>query len=223
MADPYLETAQEFIDFINQQVGMYTDSLSGFSNNKIIVERQIMRIRKSYPSVDEKGNKVMMSTSYEDPSKPDIIQFRILKATDFIAENSPSGAHEQQHSRAILIFIYTFWEEEIRQRLADIKGIEKNLVRSEIMNDLRLLRHSILHEKGVLSKEKRDKLVKLKDFFSSNSPLIMSYDVMQKVFVLAKQDIFRLVTEFMGNTSVKPEEIKDIAIQFGSRTPKKPS
>lgn len=219
--DPFLETAQEFIDFVNRQVGMYTDALSGFEKNKIEVERQVMRIRRNYPAVDENGNKVTMSVSFEDPSKPDVIQFRILRASDFISENSPGGAHEQQHGMASLIFIYTYWEDETRQRLADIKGIEKNEIRSEGMNDFRHLRHAILHEKGLLTKEKHSKLTKLAGIFQPDAPLRMPQEVMHKIFVLAKQEIGKLIIAHMGqeNGPVKPEDLKDIAIKFGS--PKK--
>jgi len=35
-----LPTLRRFIDFVNQQVGVYSDCLSGFQGNKVRIERQ---------------------------------------------------------------------------------------------------------------------------------------------------------------------------------------
>jgi len=220
--DAFISTAREFIEFINQQVGMYTDACSGFAGNKTIVERQVMRISRAVGSrINKMGNEIIMRASLEDPSQPDVIHQRIIKASDYIAENSKDGSHEQQHARSIIVFLYTYWEDEIRPRLAKAKGIERNQLISDIMGDLRIIRQAILHTKSMLCVEDHKKLKILSDLFPSDSLLLISYDKMHKIFVLAKQEIGRLMLEHMGqeNGPVRPENIQDIAIQTTGSDP----
>jgi hypothetical protein len=65
-------------------------------------------------SVAEQGLSVVVWASYEDPTKPDVIHNRIIRAKDYIAVNAEGGSNEQQHTKVIIIFLYTVWEDEIR-------------------------------------------------------------------------------------------------------------
>jgi hypothetical protein len=78
--------------------------------------------------------------SYTDPTKPDIIHNQIIRSDEYLEANRPGGRNEQQHSRAILIFLFTYWEAEIRPRLARAKGVAPNDIQSDIMGDLILQR-----------------------------------------------------------------------------------
>lgn len=215
MEDSFTTTIREYIDFVNLQVGMYTDACSGFSKNKSIVERQVARVLKaSGIKTDDTGQKIIVSTSFEDPSQPDIIHHRILRASDYLSNNSEGGTNEQQHVRAIIIFLYTYWDDETRLRLAKSKNVDKNSILSDVMGDIRIIRNTILHDKGILKNEDKKKLKKL-DFFPADAPIFVSNEIMHKIFVLIKQDICKLMLEHTGQTNspVKPEDIKDIAIQ----------
>jgi len=213
--DTFIVTLREYIDFVNQQVGMYTDACSGFAGNKTIVERQVMRISRAVGSkIDNNGNRIIMRASLEDSSQPDVIHQRIIRAADYIAENSEGGSHEQQHARSIIVFLYTYWEDEIRPRLAKAKGIKTNQIISDIMGDLRILRHTILHTKAILQVQKHRKLKKLADLFSTEVPLLVSHEKMHKIFILIKQDASRFMLEHIGqeNGPIHPEDIRDVAI-----------
>ncbi len=214
--DAFIIILREYIDFVNQQVGMYTDACSGFAGNKTIVERQVMRISRAMGSkIDNNGNRIVMRPSLEDPSQPDVIHQRIIRAVDYIAENSEGGSHEQQHARAIIIFLYTYWENEIRPRLAKAKGVKTNQIMSDIMGDLKIIRHTILHTKAILEMQEHRKLKELADLFSVDVPLLVSHGKMHKIFILIKQDAVRLMLEHIGqeNGPIHPEDIRDVAIQ----------
>lgn len=214
--DIFTVTLREYVDFVNQQVGMYTDACSGFAGNKTIVERQVMRISRAVGSkIDNNGNRIVMRASLEDPSQPDVIHQRIIRAVDYIAENSEGGSHEQQHARSIIIFLYTYWEDEIRPRLAKAKGVKTNQITSDIMGDLRIIRHAILHTKAILQAKGHRKLKKLADLFFADTPLLVSHEKMHKIFILIKQDVGRLILEHIGqeNGPIQPEDIRDVAIQ----------
>jgi len=220
------EVVREYIDFVNEQVGAYMDALAGFAGHHARVSRQIHRTNRpvSTRPPDETGMSTVVWASYEDSSKPDIIHNQIIRSDEYLAANRPGGRNEQQHSRSILIFLYTYWEDEIRPRLARANGVELNDIRSDVMGDLKTLRNVILHSKSVLRPDKHASLRLLGDMFEVDKEIEFSYEGMHRIFVLIKQECARLLFRWLGveDGPVKPEDLKDVAIQFGSERNRKP-
>lgn len=217
MSNTIEEVLREYIDFVNGQVGVYMDALAGFAGHYTRVERQIYRESRPQRShIGENGVPETVWASYEDPTKPDIIHNRIIRSVDYLAANSKGGSNEQQHSRAILLFLFSFWEEEIRPRLAALRNVDINKIQSDIMGDLRILRNAILHSKSILRTDKYRQLKKLFKMFTEDTPIQLSYENMHQIFILIKQDCARMFYEYLGinNPMVKPEEIVDLAIQL---------
>jgi hypothetical protein len=216
VSEAFDDIVREYIDFVNRQVGVYMDALAGFAGHHTRIERQVHRINRPVDShVDNKGQRVVVYASYEDPTQPDIIHNRIIRATDYIAANSKGGSNEQQHSHAVLVFLFTYWEKEIRPRLAASRGVESKKIRSDIMGDLRILRNVILHSKGILRSEKQRELKKLSNMSVVDQPVHVSYEGMHKIFVLIKQDCARMLFEWLDikDAPIQPDEIVDLAIQ----------
>lgn len=216
VGEPFDEVIREYISFVNEQVGTYMDALAGFAGHHTRVERQVHRIlRPSRHHKNEKGEQVVVYASYEDPTKPDVIHNRIIRAADYIAANAPGGSNEQKHARAIVVFLFTYWEDEVRPRLAKAKGVEIKKINSDIMGDLRVLRNVILHSKSILRPDKHKELKKLGGMFAIDKSLHISYEDMHRIFVLIKQDCGRLMFEWLGvkDAPITPEEIRDFAIQ----------
>jgi hypothetical protein len=202
---------------------MYMDALGGFAGHYTKVERQVHRVLRDVAKRrDSTGMTVVTSASYEDPNQPDVVLYRIVRADDYLAANARGGSNEQQHARAIVVFLFAYWEDEIRPRLASAKGVQISEIKSDIMGDLRILRNAILHAKSIIKADEYKRLRKLQDSFQEDQPILLPYDLMQRIFVLTKQDIGRMMLEWLGQTNgpVSPEEIKALAIQFG-RKPKK--
>lgn len=220
MSEAFDDVIREYIDFVNRQVGVYMDALAGFAGHRTRVERQVHRINRPTNSrIDDTGQPVVVWASYEDPTKPDVVHNRIIRASDYIAANSQGGSNEQQHSQAVLVFLFTYWEDEIRPRLATIKGVELQEISSDIMGDLRTLRHTILHTKGIMRSEKHRGLKKLSGMFVVDQPVHVSYENMHQIFVLIKQDCARMLFESLGikDAPIQPDEIVDLAIQKKSK------
>ena len=218
MNEAFENAIREYIAFVNQQVGVYMDALAGFAGHHTRVERQVHRVNRRVKSTaDAKGQNIVVWASYEDPTKPDVIHNRIIRASDYIAANAPGGSNEQQHARAVLVFLYAYWEDEARPRLAASKGAERNAVRSDVMGDLRILRHAILHSNGILAGKQHRRLTKLGDLFRPDQPIHIPYEGMHQIFVRIKQDCARLLFEALGikDAPVQPEEMVDLAIQRG--------
>jgi len=193
------------------------NSIAGFSGAKIQMERQVARIqREQSRKKDSKGDQVISYQSFEDPNSPDVVHSRIVTANQFMQENSQNGINQRQLSYSVIVFIYTYWEDEIRPRLAKTAGIETKNITSEIMGDLRCMRNSILHSKGIFTPEWHRKLVVLKDCFALNEKIDISYELMHQIFVKVKQGCAKLIFEWLG---VDPkdrfdiDQLKDLAIQ----------
>jgi len=217
----YDDVVKEFIDFVNLQVGVYMNSIAGFSGAKMQMERQVARVlRAQSRKKDARGDQVITHQSFEDPQRPDVVHSRIVTAENFIKENSPGGINQRQLSYSVIVFIYTYWEDEIRPRLATAAGENKKSVTSDIMGDLRCIRNSILHTKGVFTPEWHGKLVVLKDCFAVDEQIEISYELMHQIFVKIKQGCAKLIFEWLG---VDPEgrfdidQLKGFAIQKGRK------
>lgn len=219
MAEQYDEVIHEFIDFVNEQSGMYMDALAGFKGHHTKVGRQVHRVLKQSKKRIKNGEPVVVCASYEDPTMPDIVLNRIVRAEDYLAANSEGGSNEQRHARAIVIFLFTFWEDEIRPRLAEASQSTPNEVRSDIMGDLRIIRHAILHAKGCVKASEHRRLKVVGGMFPPNIPIHISYEDMHRLFVLIKQDCARLIYGWLGiaNSPAPPEQLRDFAIQLGKR------
>lgn len=216
MTEAYDDVIREYIDFVNRQVGVYMDALAGFEGHHTRIERQIHRINRPVISgIDKNGPHVVVWASYEDPTQPDIIHNRIIRASDYIAANSKGGSNAQQISQAVLLFLFTYWEDEIRPRLGALKNVGLHEIRSDIMGDLRILRNVILHTKGIIRSDKHKELKKLSDMFFVDQPINISYERMHKIFILIKQDCARMLIEWLGvkNAPTQPEDFVDLAIQ----------
>jgi len=214
-ASAELDVLRGFIDFVNLQVGVYSDCLSSFSGNKVRVERQIARVTRPLSRRFENGQPVITWASVEDPASPDIIHHRIIRATDFLQANSEAGFNEQQICSSIIVFLFAYWDEEIRPQIARIRGVKTDEVRINALGDLRILRMSIVHNGGVLKAADHAKPKVLGVVSKPDAKIAPNHDDMHKIFVAIKQAIAELILEYSGDLpgAPKPDEIVGLAIQ----------
>jgi hypothetical protein len=69
------------------------------------------------------------------------------------ALGTPDGQFSDVLAKAILVSLYSEWDEYFRPRLAESIGVPKNAVRSNIIGDLRLIRNCIVHSQSVVANE----------------------------------------------------------------------
>jgi hypothetical protein len=214
-ASAELEVLRGFIDFVNRQVGVYCDCLAGFEGNKVRIERQIARVNKPVSRKIENGQPVIVWASVEDPSRPDIIHHRIVRADEMVSQNSEAGFNERQICWAIIAFVYSYWDEDIRPKISKIRGVHKDDVKVDAFGDLRILRHCILHDGGTLSIAAHAKLRSMSNLFEAETLIAPTHDEMHKVFVAVKNSVGRLILEYTGGLpgAPHPDQIVDIAIQ----------
>jgi len=206
---------REFMDFVNRQVGVYCDCLSSFRGNKVRIERQIPRVQRPAGRRVDQGRPVIVWASLEDPTSPDIIHHRIVRADEFIAANTEAGFNEQQVCRSIIVFMFAYWDEEVRPRIATIRGVRPNDIMIDEFGDLRILRKCIVHEQGHLPASEHAKLKVLAKLCHPDADISFSHDEMHRLFVHVKQGIARLILQYAGDMPGAPKasDIVGIAIQ----------
>ncbi len=214
-----LDILREFIDFVNQQVGVYCDCLAGFQGNKVRIERQIPRVRRPVGRRIKDGQPVIVWASVEDLARPDILHHRIIRADDFVATNSETGFNERQVCWAIIVFLFAYWDEEIRPKIARVRGVKPNDIKLDVFGDLRILRQNIIHEGGNLSAKEYKKLKLMKDVCVPDHAISPTHDQMHKIFVYTKQAIAALILEYTGHLpgAPKPNELTDVTITYSDR------
>lgn len=209
---PFLRS---FIDFVNRQVGVYCDCLSSFQGNKVRIERQIPRVLRPSGRRIEQGRPVIMWTSVEDPTSPDVIHQRITRADECIAANSEAAFNEQQVCWSIIVFVFAYWDEEIRPAIARVRGVKPNDVRIDELGDLRILRRCIVHEGGLLPVAEHAKLKVMANLCKPDQKITFTHDQMHKLFIQVKQGIGRLILTYTGGLPGSPHasEITEVAVQ----------
>ena len=217
------DVIHEFIDTVNAQVGVYMDALAGFAGHTIRVERQVSRVMKQAKKRDPgTGETTVVCVSYEDPSTPDVVLNRIVRSDDYLSMNARGGSNERQLAQSIIVFLYTTWELEIRPRLAAAMNVPLESIKSNVMGDLRHVRHAILHTKGILRADAHSKLGPLGSIFQRDSLVQPSYEEMHQLFIAVKQGCAGILLERIGmppGEKLDVSSLRDIAIQrLGKRS-----
>ena len=198
------------------------DCLAGFQGNRIRIERQGARIIRPVGQKNAAGKTVMMMTSLEDPTSPDVIHHRISRSQDFVDANSEIGLNEQQICRAIIVFIFAYWDEDVRPNIAKVRGVSTSDVLVDAFGDLRLIRHGILHNKGMLPSKEHGKLKKMKEIFSAGAEISLTHDKMHKLFITLKQGVAELILVYTGNLPGAPNASDIVGIAIQNPGPRKP-
>ena len=210
----YGRVARAFIDFVNVQVGVYMDACSGFAKNKSVVERQVHRdVRPDGTKRGKKDAPRVMMTAVEDATQPDVLMHRIVLVSEYIAANAVGGSNEQHHARAAITLMHAYWDEQVRPELGRALGVPTNEIVSDIFGDLRLIRHAVLHNKGILTDSAYQRLKLVREHFTPNSAVSLPNTTMHRIFYLIKQDMAQRVINDSGLQGEGTDDIVEVAIQ----------
>jgi hypothetical protein len=212
------DVLKDFLEFLSRQLGVYIDAMAGFAGHEVRIEHQVARVaRPTSKRIGDDGLPVIMMASYECPSKPDVIHSRIVRTSDYISDNSELGFNAQQQAYALIVFILAYWEHETRVRLAAAQGVDQNAITSDIFGDLREVRNTILHNKGIFRAEKHRKLRVLQGMFAIDAPVSITFEKMHEIFVYINQGCAKLLLDLMGITDIPADmdlsRLTGIAIQ----------
>lgn len=63
------------------------------------------------------------------------------------------GEFENQHAKALVVFLFHLWEEMYRKKIAGVLSVEKDQVKCTLMGELRRVRNIIVHDNAVLPED----------------------------------------------------------------------
>lgn len=203
-----------FIDFVNRQVGIYMDCLGGFEGNSVRIKRQVARVLRPQSRRVEDGIPVTVWTSFANPSEPDIIHNEIQRADEYIRNNSEAGFNEQQVCWSIIVFMFAFWNENVRPQIARIRNVQPNDIKVDALGDLRIFRNAIIHDEGVITVAEHAKLKVMDALCPPNSKITLSHDQMHALFIHIKQGIAAILMDYAGRFPGAPDlsKIRGVAI-----------
>ena len=88
------------------------------------------------------------------PPNRDEAKYRhYAKFPELIERNSKNGSNQILLGNACLLYVYSEWEHNVRPRYAQILGISKSDIQSDLMGDIRIYRNALSHSNGVLRKK----------------------------------------------------------------------
>lgn len=130
--------------------GIFLDGTRGFDLlRKDIDHTQQFAISKMPEMTVEELDKAEMIYGRGDPNTSASRTLHYCTQAEYKRRNERGGQNVRMLSNLCLVLIYQYWEDNYRSKIADQMGIPKNSLNADVMGDLRIMRHSILHHQGV--------------------------------------------------------------------------
>lgn len=132
----------EFEEFLNTVFGVFIDSRYGYQ----------LQQKKIIKDAEDQG---WDSPMYYGDGPEDSVSVVDHTATrgERIARNAREGDNCRFIGNMCLVYIYSFWEHQYRQAIAEFLGLEDGKIALDIFGDIRLYRHSIIHTRGIATEE----------------------------------------------------------------------
>jgi hypothetical protein len=85
---------------------------------------------------------------------PDLGNFHgSMQVGEFLDSSVRDGLFSDRIAKSFLTAMYAEWDESYRHKVAQEVGVMQNAVQSDLMGDMRLIRHCIVHSKSVVTNE----------------------------------------------------------------------
>jgi hypothetical protein len=114
-----------------------------------------------------------------DPNDPAATQYAKFKASELPALLANGGPISTQLGQQWAVFVFTEWENSFRQRLASAHGCGPHSIQSDVFGDLRRMRHDILHQRAIASREWSGRCALLQWFQPGDEILIKAEHIAQ--------------------------------------------
>lgn len=100
------------------------------------------------PRYDENPDPVMW-IGVGDPESPDSSQYASWTLSQAIAQVAPDGPVSRRLGELWVVFVYSALDREFRPRLAEAHGCDAHELTYNLLGDLRLVRHDIVHNGAI--------------------------------------------------------------------------
>lgn len=147
-AESVLGDAIKFLDDYRDACQMQFVAFNGVCNGRTLAYE---RFKSSFDPAN------MDKTFYVGTAFPDSKQslgastIASMKIEDFLKGLEDGGEFENQHAKAFLVLIYHLWDEKYRPAIGNLLSVDPTeQVLCDLMGDVRLVRHLIIHNDSVV-------------------------------------------------------------------------
>ena len=135
----------EFFEEVNSLFGFFFDTQLAFHTTR-------ERLEKLQMDIGGTDNSPFMVRSGPPEGPPEQELERSLHATTLGALKQrlgETGLDLTLAAHSVVVFVFHVWDERYRGLVASEKGLNKASVQVDILGDLRLIRNSLIHNKGI--------------------------------------------------------------------------
>ena len=171
----------EFLKVIDSIYGLYLDSTLGFK----LVENYINNMQKNamkligHAATIAKLDEKAFSYGNGHPERG-LILHRTTQG-ELKKRNKKDGPNFKVAGNLLVVQIYQYWEDYYRGKLANLKGLEKDGLKSDVFGELKEFRASIIHNKGNTTNEQATKTKKFKWFTKGEEIFLTENQVLEIV------------------------------------------
>jgi hypothetical protein len=148
-----VEIMTEYFEVVDEIFGFYLDSVTGYNYllEQFTSSQQKLATRLGYSI--EYLDTLSFSYGHGDPNLPDSHVFHDTTQGEFKSRIQKNGPSYYQIAQLCLSQIYQYWEDHYREQVAESLNLGKNEIKVDIFGDLRLIRNSIIHNRGYAMSE----------------------------------------------------------------------
>lgn len=137
-----LSTLEEFSVAVEEIYGSYLDQRAG-------LDYLVKRLKRYRSADDDAGSRQTFSYGKGNPNDPAAVQVHQSELDEAIKRASPGGKNRLMLGNMTVVLIYTLWEKESRRAIEISMGLDKDQLKHPVMGDLRRLRRSVVHRRGL--------------------------------------------------------------------------
>jgi hypothetical protein len=154
-----MNAIDEFEEKIDTIYGVYLDSISGFKKlidwHKKEQEKTVELFKKTNPklaSIDYLDTTLYMYGK-GNPNIPDSLVLHKCTQKEYKIRNREHGLNYKFIGNMSVVAIFSYWEDNYRAKIAKLFEMQKNMVKTKVLGDIRILRRSIIHHNNIALKD----------------------------------------------------------------------
>lgn len=183
----------EYLTIVDGIHGVYLDAVTGFAlvvDEYDLAQRQMRAARPDIPPDAFDGAPLVYGTGH--PRQPTSRVVHACTQGEYRRRNAPAGQNHRVIGQMCITQIFGFWEDGYRGKLAAAAGVDKKDVGLDVIGDLRWLRNSIVHHRGVALKDvEKCKLLK---WFRDGEDMLITPEHFEQLIPMLRTDLRNWVT-----------------------------
>lgn len=175
---------RDYVHLLDRIFGMYLDACMGF---ELLGERMTEMVQP-----DQYDKRVSFG-EFDDPNEPNSKYMHATTFRKFFFRNKRDSENQLLLSQSSIVFVYSIWDSLFRPRFCAALGKQQADVPCDVMGDLRLYRHAIVHNNMKLQKPTRRL-----SFIAVGNAVVLTQAQMKELFSILFDDLSELNFQHTG-------------------------